>query len=208
MTLHAGNAAARAERRLAGALIASLALHAALLLLVRTPLEAAPAPPSAPLVARLAPAPVPQPVEPAPPPVIKDTLRPPRTEVLEDYIKPPPRRVITDEPQAQPRTPKPIPPKPLPPKPPIAQRALEPPAAPAATPAPPPSPPAVAAAEPAPRRPLDLSLPQEARARSPERLSTQELNETLTRLSETMLYPSEALRRGLEGEVVIVVELG
>ena len=44
--------------------------------------------------------------------------------------------------------------------------------------------------------------------RGAERLSTQELNETLTRLSETMLYPSEALRRGLEGEVVILVELG
>jgi protein TonB len=34
------------------------------------------------------------------------------------------------------------------------------------------------------------------------------LRETLGRLSEELLYPADALRRGLEGEVVILVELG
>lgn len=52
---------------------------------------------------------------------------------------------------------------------------------------------------------LDLRLPQ---ARGAERLSPEQLRETLGRLSEELLYPADALRRGLEGEVVILVELG
>jgi protein TonB len=39
-------------------------------------------------------------------------------------------------------------------------------------------------------------------------LPTAQLGETLERLSEVLLYPPEALRRGLEGEVVLLVELG
>ncbi|MCX7893827.1 MAG: energy transducer TonB [Burkholderiales bacterium] len=57
-----------------------------------------------------------------------------------------------------------------------------------------------------PSRPLDLRLPSEERA--PERLTGRELNETLGRLSDEIFYPPEALRRGLEGEVVILVRLG
>lgn len=52
---------------------------------------------------------------------------------------------------------------------------------------------------------LDLRVPQ---ARTAERLSPEQLRETLGRLSEELLYPADALRRGLEGEVVILVELG
>jgi protein TonB len=52
---------------------------------------------------------------------------------------------------------------------------------------------------------LDLRIPQ---ARTAERLSPEQLRETLGRLSEELLYPADALRRGLEGEVVILVELG
>jgi protein TonB len=54
-------------------------------------------------------------------------------------------------------------------------------------------------------RGLDLRIPQ---ARTAERLSPEQLRETLGRLSEELLYPADALRRGLEGEVVILVELG
>jgi protein TonB len=214
----------RATRRLLLAVAASIVLHLLLALALRTPrgIEA-PVPPP-PLVARLAPAP--KPAVPAPPPVLKDTLQPPKPELLEDYIKPRERRVITDQPQAQPKTPAPIPPKPAPPprsteapaapkppapvaqKPPAPEPVQKPPAPEPKPAAPPPASSPLAAVEPAPRRPLDLSIPQDARSRSPERLSPQELSETLTRLSETMLYPSEALRRGLEGEVVIMVEIG
>jgi protein TonB len=41
-----------------------------------------------------------------------------------------------------------------------------------------------------------------------EQLSPNELRETLGRLSETMLFPPEALERGLEGEVTLLVQLG
>lgn len=201
--LRPGNAFERDGGRLAAALAVSVALHALMMVSLRAPAPGALPSPPPPLVARLAPPPepAPRPAEPAPPPVIKDTLKPPRPEVLEDYIKPQPRRRITERPEPQPETPRPLPPKP----PPVPEKPA-PREAPAAEKPPAPSPP-VAAAEPS-RRPLDLSIPAEPRARSPERLSPQELNETLTRLSETMLYPSEALRRGLQGEVVILVELG
>jgi protein TonB len=52
---------------------------------------------------------------------------------------------------------------------------------------------------------LDLRMPEKRRA---ERLSPDELRQTLGRLSEELLYPADALRRGLEGEVTILVELG
>jgi protein TonB len=68
--------------------------------------------------------------------------------------------------------------------------------------APPPEP--EARAEPLGRG-LDLRTPQTPRG---ERLSPEQLRETLGRLSEELLYPADALRRGLEGEVTILVELG
>ncbi len=41
----------------------------------------------------------------------------------------------------------------------------------------------------------------------PERLAGEALDQTLGRLSQTLLYPPEAVRRGLEGEVVLMLEL-
>lgn len=41
-----------------------------------------------------------------------------------------------------------------------------------------------------------------------ERLPDEQLGEVTGRLSHTLLYPPEALRRGLEGEVVLLLELG
>lgn len=41
-----------------------------------------------------------------------------------------------------------------------------------------------------------------------ERLPDTQLGEVMGRLSHTLLYPPEALRRGLEGEVVLLLELG
>jgi protein TonB len=202
-TLRPGNAAARERGPLAVAFVTSVALHAVLALLFSGPVSPLPAAP-APLVARLVPRAEPRPpaaaprTEPAPPAVIKNTLDVPKPEVLDDPIKPQPRRRITERPE--PQTPAPRRPpaaRPPPPPPPVEPSAEPPPAVPPA-----------ASGEPTPQRPLDLSIPSESRGRRAERLSPQELNETLTRLSEAMLYPSEALRRGLEGEVVILVELG
>ena len=212
-TLRPSNAPARERMRIGVAFAASAALHlAAMLVFPQAPVGAPPASPP-PLTARLAPPPEPRrepgPAAEAPPPVVKNTLDAPKAEVLEDPIKPQPRRRITEKPEPQPpksvRAPPDAPPD-TPPKP-SPETKAPPPEKPAVEP-PPVTPPSVAAREEAPRRPLDLSIPADPRARSAERLSPQELNETLTRLSETMLYPSEALRRGLEGEVVIVVELG
>lgn len=202
-TLRPGNAAARERGPLAVAFVTSVVLHAVLALLFSGPARSPPTA-SAPLVARLVPRAEPQPpvaaprTEPAPPAVIKNTLDVPKAEVLNDPIKPQPRRRITERPEPQPPAPRPAPAAKPPPPPAPAERPAE----------PPPAVPPVASAEPAPRRALDLSIPSESRGRRAERLSPQELNETLTRLSEAMLYPSEALRRGLEGEVVILVELG
>lgn len=223
-TLRPSNAPARERMRIGVAFAASAALHlAAMLVFPHAPVASPPASPP-PLTARLAPPPEPRQREPrpaaeAPPPVVKNTLDAPKAEVLEDPIKPQPRRRITEKPEPQPPKPARAPPDAppdsspkAPPKPPPVVKAPAPekPVAepPPVTPPTPATPPTVAAREEAPRRPLDLSIPADPRARSAERLSPQELNETLTRLSETMLYPSEALRRGLEGEVVIVVELG
>jgi len=58
----------------------------------------------------------------------------------------------------------------------------------------PPRPAAPGAAPPKPRPP-------------PERLAGPALDQTLGRLSQTLLYPPEAVRRGLEGEVVVMLEL-
>ena len=61
-----------------------------------------------------------------------------------------------------------------------------------AAPKPPRAPPATAA--PKPRPPA-------------ERLAGEALDRTLDQLSQTLLYPPEAVRRGLEGEVVVMLEL-
>jgi len=125
----------------------------------------------------------------APPEVLKNTLDPPHAEVLKDPIRP--RRRARAAPPPAPRE------------------------APAAAPAAPSS--SELAAAPPETRGLDLRLPPPERsgtglrARPIERaesLPPEVLRETLGRLSEEMLYPPEALQRGLEGEVVILVELG
>lgn len=77
-----------------------------------------------------------------------------------------------------------------PPPPPPPPRAQRPPPVP---PAPPPPPPAFREAPP-PRPPA-------------EPLPPRELGETYRRLAETLLYPEEAVRRGLEGEVVLLLEV-
>ena len=61
----------------------------------------------------------------------------------------------------------------------------------------------------APRPPRAASPPAATpKPRPPaERLSGETLDRTLGRLSETLLYPPEAVRRGLEGEVVVMLEL-
>lgn len=41
----------------------------------------------------------------------------------------------------------------------------------------------------------------------PERLAGAALDRTLAELSQTLFYPPEAVRRGLEGEVVVLLEL-
>ena len=165
---------------------ASLALHALLLFVVAPHLGArAPARPEpvTVLAARLETVPERAPVKPAAPPeVLKNTLDPPQAKPLEDPIKPQPRRRVAEKDQVA-RTPKPKPDAP-PPQPESQERS--------------------ARAEPLGRG-LDLRTPEARRA---ERLSPEELRQTLGRLSEELLYPADALRRGLEGEVTILVELG
>jgi protein TonB len=63
---------------------------------------------------------------------------------------------------------------------------------------PPPAPPAPEA-----RRATPLPAPPVA-----EPLPPRELGRTYQRLSETLLYPEEAVRRGLQGEVVLLLEVG
>jgi periplasmic protein TonB len=197
--LRAHNVPDPGDRRLWAALAVSVLLHALLVLAMSGhSLPEVPVPPP-PLIARLTSPPPPEAPasrrDEAPPPLIKNTIEPPRPEVLDDPIKPQPKKRITEKPEPQPPAPRPPvaaakAPEPAPVRPPVVDT---------------PAPPATAREE---RKPLDLSVPQDTRARGAERLSQQELAETMTRLSETMLYPSEALKRGLEGEVVIIVELG
>jgi protein TonB len=167
------------------AIAVSLVLHAVVLFVVGPRLAARP--PARPdpvtvLVARLDPVPERAVVKPAAPPeVLKNTLDPPQAKPLSDPIKPQPRRRVAEKEQPA-RTPKPkpaAPPEPAPPE-------------------------QTARAEPLGRG-LDLRIPEQRRA---ERLSPEELRQTLGRLSEELLYPADALRRGLEGEVTILVELG
>jgi protein TonB len=77
----------------------------------------------------------------------------------------------------------------------------------------PPPPPAPRAQRPAPPKPppappRPAPQPQAAPPRTPpEPLPPRELGETYRRLAETLLYPEEAVRRGLEGEVVLLLEV-
>ncbi|HSD55253.1 MAG TPA: TonB family protein [Burkholderiales bacterium] len=168
------------------AVAVSLMLHALMLFVVGPRLGArAPARPEpvTVLAARLDPVPERTAVKPAAPPeVLKNTLDPPQAKPLPDPIKPQPRRRVAEKDQPA-RTPKPKP----------------------DTPPPRPEPPEVSARAEPPGRGLDLRMPETRRA---ERLTPEDLRETLGRLSEELLYPADALRRGLEGEVTILVELG
>jgi periplasmic protein TonB len=57
-------------------------------------------------------------------------------------------------------------------------------------------------------KPRAAPAPKAARTRPPpERLAGEALDRTLGQLSQTLLYPPEAVRRGLEGEVVVMLEL-
>lgn len=56
--------------------------------------------------------------------------------------------------------------------------------------------------------PKPRPAPQGAKPRPPpERLAGETLERTLGQLSQTLLYPPEAVRRGLQGEVVVLLEL-
>jgi periplasmic protein TonB len=190
------------------AVAGSIALHVLVLSLPGSPIRPlAPAPevPAA-LSARLEMLPPPPPEKPAPPApeakpgappkVLKNTIDPPQAEVLQDPIEPKPRPKPKPKPKPRAEKPQPKPePKPAEAKPPRTETA--------------------AASE--PREGLDLRLPENLRGgiglRTPpsapaEQLSPNELRETLGRLSETMLFPPEALERGLEGEVTLLVQLG
>ncbi|HSO05623.1 MAG TPA: TonB family protein [Pelomicrobium sp.] len=60
-------------------------------------------------------------------------------------------------------------------------------------------------AEPPPKPPsAERSLPRP----KPEPMAPQELGATYQRLAETLLYPEEAVRRGLQGETVLLLEVG
>jgi protein TonB len=172
---------AAARTALPQALALSLALHAAALLVVAprlAPSARERPPPVTVLAARLEAVPERAVVKPAAPP-----------EVLKDTL---------DAPQAKP-LPDPIKPQPR-------RRVAEKDQV-ARTPKPGPEapPPDLAARSEPLGRGLDLRVPKAPRG---ERLSPEELRRTLGRLSEELLYPADALRRGLEGEVTILVELG
>jgi protein TonB len=172
----------RRDRPFVAALAASIAAHIALLALPGPATKPPTAPPPVTVLASRIDAAAERAVArpKAPPEVLKNTFDPPQAKPLEDPIKPQPRRRIADK----------------------AAKAPEPARRPAAPQVAPPKPP-----EPAPPlgRGLDLRVPAEPRA---ERLTPDALRETLNRLSEELLYPADALQRGLEGEVVILVELG
>ncbi len=172
------------ERLLAWSVAASIAVHAVALFLPWIDfgaLRVAPHAAAPVLEARLVPLPpaAPPKPEPAPPPtVLKDTLNRPDLEKMEEPIRKAPRRRLADDAPPRPER------KPPPPKPADEPTRQE------------------------PERPLDLRAPNEERAAVPERLTGGELRETLGRLSEEIFYPPEALKRGLEGEVVILVRVG
>ena len=62
-------------------------------------------------------------------------------------------------------------------------------------------------AEPRPPRAASPAVSPPKPRPPPERLSGEVLDRTLGQLSQTLLYPPEAVRRGLEGEVVVMLEL-
>lgn len=172
------------ERLLAWSLAASIAAHALALFLPWMRfgvLNVAPQAPTPVLEARLVPLPppaAPKPEPAAPPTVLKDTLNRSDLERMDEPIKKAPRRRLAEDAPVRPER------KAPPPKPaddPTRQER---------------------------DRPQDLRVPNEERAAVPERLTGGELRETLGRLSEEIFYPPEALQRGLEGEVVILVRVG
>jgi len=59
-----------------------------------------------------------------------------------------------------------------------------------------------------PRAPSPAAAAPKPKPKPPaERLAGETLERTLGQLSQTLLYPPEAVRRGLEGEVVVMLEL-
>ena len=57
-------------------------------------------------------------------------------------------------------------------------------------------------------KPRPAPTPQASKPRPPpEPLAGETLDRTLGQLSQTLLYPPEAVRRGLQGEVVVLLEL-
>jgi protein TonB len=172
---------AAARTALPQALALSLALHAAALLLVAPRLAPGAQerpPPVTVLAARLEAVPERAVVKPAAPP-----------EVLKDTLDAPQAKPLADPIKPQPRRR-------------VAEKDQV-----ARTPKPGPEapPPDLAARSEPLGQGLDLRVPKAPRA---DRLSPEELRHTLGRLSEELLYPADALRRGLEGEVTILVELG
>lgn len=160
----------------------SIALHAYALFALKVELASATrAPDAAQAVLRAVLVPIPAPPAAAPPEVLKNTLDPPHAEPLKEEIKPKRRARPAPTPEASPAESRPD-----------------------------------VASVPRDLRGFDLRLPPERSGtglRAPsaaraEQLAPEALRETLGRLSEEMLYPAEALQRGLEGEVVILVELG
>ena len=166
------------DRTLVGALVASLVLHAVLFLLPGSPIRPPGVPPPVTVLASRLEPPPERVPDKRPPEVLKNTLDPPQAKPLEDPIKPQPRRRVADKEVK-------APPREPPPQKAEIAKAPE--------------------VEPPLGRGLDLRAPTGPRA---EYLAPEVLRETLTRLNEELLYPADALKRGLEGEVVILVELG
>lgn len=178
------------------AVAGSIALHVLVLSLPGAPVQPfAPVPGElGTLTARIEIVPPPAPAAPtpakpaAPPEVLKNTLDPPHARELKDPIKPKPR----PKPRAEQPKPAPKPDAPRPPRTETAGVAPD-------------------------RQGLDLRLPDQLKgglglrappSAPPEQLPPEALRETLGRLSETILFPPEALARGLEGEVTLLVTLG
>ena len=57
-------------------------------------------------------------------------------------------------------------------------------------------------------RPRPKPRPRERPVEKPEPLSGQQLDDALAQLSDKLLYPPEAIRQGLQGEAVLVLDVG
>ena len=50
--------------------------------------------------------------------------------------------------------------------------------------------------------------PKERRVEKPEPLSGQQLDDALAQLADKLLYPPEAIKQGLQGEAVVLLDVG